>query len=200
MALTLLAAFDPTTWIVLPFLIFIARIADVSIGTVRVVFVSRGMKYLAPIAGFFEVLIWIIVIGQIMQNLSNPLCYIAYAAGFATGNYVGIVIAERLSLGMVLIRVVTEKDAGPLVEYLKSEDYGITSVDGHGTRGQVKVIFTIVPRREVPNIVGIIKRFNPRAFYTIGDVNSVEMGTYPIRRRWRNLSFLKRFRPFRKGK
>ncbi len=194
------AAFDVKAWIVLPLLIFIARIADVSIGTVRVIFVAKGMKYLAPITGFFEVLIWIVVVGQIMQNLSNPACYVAYAAGFATGNYVGMLIAEWLSLGIVLIRVVTERDALPLVDHLKEADYGVTSVDGHGSRGQVKVVFTIVPRREVQRVVDIIKEFNPNAFFTVGEVGSVAMGTFPLRRGWRDAGLLRLFRPFRKGK
>ena len=106
------------TWMLLPFLIFAARVLDVSLGTVRVIFVSRGLKYLAPLVGFFEILIWLLAIGQIMKNLSNPACYIAYAAGFAMGNFVGICVAERLSLGVVLIRVVTKKDALPLVQVL----------------------------------------------------------------------------------
>lgn len=188
------------TWIVLPFLIFVARIADVSLGTVRVIFVSRGLKYLAPLVGFFEILIWLLAIGQIMKNLSNPLCYIAYAAGFGMGNYVGISIAERLSLGVVLIRVVSKKDALPLVECLKAENYGVTSVDGHGTSGQVKVVFTIVPRREVPNVVDLIRKFNPQAFYSIEDVGFVEKGIFPLRRGGRDFNLLRLFRPFRKGK
>jgi uncharacterized protein YebE (UPF0316 family) len=188
------------TWFVLPALIFLARIADVSIGTVRVIFVSRGFKYLAPIVGFFEVLIWLLAIGQIMKNLSNPACYVAYAGGFAMGNYVGIRIAEKLSLGVVLIRVVTKKDALPLVECLKSENYGLTSVDGHGGTGQVKVIFTIVPRREVESVVRLIKTFNPRAFYSIEEVGFVERGVFPLKKDWRDLRLLRLFRPFRKGK
>ena len=188
------------TWFLVPFLIFVARIADVSIGTVRVIFVSRGLKYLAPVVGFFEVLIWLLAIGQIMKNLSNPACYIAYAGGFAMGNYVGIRIAEKLSLGLVLIRVVTKKDALTLVEFLKSEDYGVTSVDGHGASGEVKVVFTIVPRREVQAVVNLIKKFNPHAFYSIEEVGFVEKGVFPVRRSWRDLSLLRLFRPFRKGK
>jgi uncharacterized protein YebE (UPF0316 family) len=127
-------------WFILPFLIFIARIADVSIGTMRLIFVSRGFKYLAPVVGFFEVLIWLLAIGQIMKNLSNPLCYIGYAGGFAMGNYVGMLIAEKLSLGVVLIRVITKMDALQLVEHLNSKDYGVTSIDGHGSSGEVKVV------------------------------------------------------------
>lgn len=188
------------TWFLLPFLIFMARVIDVSMGTVRVIFVSRGLKYLAPVVGFFEVLIWLLAIGQIMKNLSNPACYIAYAGGFAMGNYVGICIAGKLSLGVVLIRVVTEKDALPLIEHLKSENYGVTSVDGYGTLGKIKIIFTIVPRREVKKVVQFVKRFNPNAFYTIEEVSFVEKGIFPIRKSWRGLHLLRLFRPFRKGK
>ncbi len=184
-------------WVLLPFLIFLARIADVSIGTVRLIFVSRGFKYLAPLVGFFEVLIWLLAIGQIMKNLSNPVCYIAYAGGFAMGNYVGMYIAEKLSLGLVLIRVITKKDAGPLVECLRSENYGVTSIEGHGASGEVRVVFTIVPHREVQSVVDLIKKFNPQAFYSIEEVRHVEKGVFPVKKNWLNLSSL---RQFRKGK
>lgn len=184
------------TWILLPVLIFIARVSDVSLGTVRVIFVARGLKYLAPVVGFFEIIIWLLAIGQIMQNLTNPMCYIAYAGGFATGNYIGIWIAEKLSLGVVLIRVITSRDASELLEYLKTAEYGVTSVDAQGSAGRVQVVFTIVKRREVPSVVNLIKQFNPKAFYTIEEVGFVEEGIFPARRTWLN----NLFRPFRKGK
>ena len=188
------------TWFVLPFLIFAARVIDVSMGTVRVIFVSRGLKYLAPVVGFIEILIWLLAIGQIMKNLSNPACYIAYAGGFAMGNFVGIYIAEKLSLGIVLVRILTKKDASALVDSLRSANYGVTSVDAQGTRGPVKVIFTILPRREVRAVTDLIKKFNPQAFYSIEEVGFVEKGVFPIRKSWRDSSFANLFRPFRKGK
>ena len=183
-------------WFLLPLLIFIARVTDVTLGTVRVIFVARGLKYLAPIVGFFEIIIWLLAIGQIMKNLSNPICYIAYAGGFAMGNYVGIWIAEKLSLGVVLIRVITSKDASELIEYLKTAEYGVTIVEAKGTAGNVQVVFTIVPRREVPSVANLIKQFNPKAFYTIEEVGFVERGIFPVRKTWLN----NLFRPFRKGK
>jgi len=187
-------------WVVLPLLIFLARITDVSVGTVRLILVSRGFKYLAPIAGFFEVLIWILVIGQIMQNLTNPVCYIAYAGGFATGNFVGLLIAEKLSLGMVLIRVITQRPAGDLLERLRSRQYGVTAMDGQGANGPVQIVFTIVRRREARDVIELVKRFNPHAFYSIEEVDSVERGVFPIQRQWHEISFLRLLRPFRKGK
>jgi len=187
-------------WFILPVLIFIARVADVSMGTVRVIFVARGLKYIAPIVGFFEILIWLMAIGQIMMNLSNPACYIAYAGGFAMGNFVGICIAEKLSLGVVHIRVVTKRDASELVKRLTAADYGVTSVAGHGTAGEVKVVFTIVPRREVESVVELIKQFNPKAFYSIEEVGFVEKGIFPAKRAGNFFGMSRVFRPFRKGK
>ena len=187
-------------WLILPLLIFFARVADVSIGTIRLIFISRGLKYIAPIIGFFEILIWLLAIGQIMKNLSNPVCYIAYASGFAMGNFVGMWIAEKLSLGVVLIRVVTKKDAVELVEHLNLADYGVTCVDGHGTDGQVQVVFTIVPRRETKSVADLIKKFNPQAFYSIEEIGFVEKGIFPAKPAGSFADFVKLFRPFRKGK
>jgi uncharacterized protein YebE (UPF0316 family) len=187
-------------WVILPILIFLSRIADVSIGTVRVILVSRRLKYLAPFAGFFEVLIWIIVIGQIMQNLSSPICYVAYAGGFATGNYIGILIAEKLSLGMVLVRVIFPKRANGLIDRLRERHYGVTSIDGQGANGPVEILFTIVPRRDVYGVIELVKEANPEAFYSIEDVDHVERGVFPVRRKWFDLSLVRLGRPFRKGK
>jgi len=200
MNILLLFGSEIFTWIVLPLLIFVARILDVSIGTVRLIFVSRGFKYLAPLFGFFEVLIWILAMGQIMRNLSNPVCYIAYAGGFAMGNFVGICIAERLSLGVVLVRVITDKDAVGLIESLRAANFGVTSIDGHGISGVVKVIFSIVPRKEVRSVVDLVKKFDPHAFYSVEEVGFVEKGIFPARKTWRDYNFLSQVRPFRKGK
>ena len=187
-------------WFILPLLILMARIADVSLGTIRVIFISKGLKYLASLIGFFEILIWLLAIGQIMKNLSNPACYIAYAGGFAMGNFIGIWIAEKLSLGVVLIRIITGKDAAELVDNLRTNEYGVTSIDGHGIDGGVKVIFTIVPRREVVTVVDSIKKFNPKAFYSIEEIGFVEKGVFPPKIGWQNRGIKKLFRPFRKGK
>jgi len=202
--MAVVAALFPDTpvfsWVVLPLLIFLARITDVSIGTVRLILVSRGFKYLAPIAGFFEVLIWILVIGQIMQNLTNPICYIAYAGGFATGNFVGLWIAERLSLGNVIIRVITQRPAKDLIEQLRRRQCGVTVMDGQGANGPVQIVFTVVRRREAGAVIRLVKVFNPHAFYSIEEVDSVERGVFPDQKQWYQSSLLELLRPFRKSK
>src|SRR5438874_10738535 len=93
-------------WAVLPALIFIARMCDVTLGTLRNVFISKGLRNAVPVLGFFEVLIWLISIRQIMQHLDNPMCYLAFASGFATGTYVGLGIEKRLALGLQILRVI----------------------------------------------------------------------------------------------
>lgn len=187
-------------WVVLPILIFLARICDVSLGTVRLIFVTRGYKYLAPLVGFFEVLIWIIAISQILGHLSTPMCYLGYAAGYAAGNHVGIILAEKLSLGIVLIRVITQKGADSLVERLNEADYGVTRLAGQGVNGPVEVILTIVPRRAVDSVVDLVKEFHPHAFYSIEDVDFVERGVFPLKRGWSTLEALQSFRALRKTK
>lgn len=191
---------DLYAWVVLPLAIMLARIMDVSLGTARVIFVSRGYKLLAAAAGFWEVLIWLLAIGQIMQNLSNPMCYIAYATGFAMGNVAGITLAEKMSLGVVLVRIITNQNADPLVESLKNSKYGVTSMDGKGAFGPIKLIFTIVQRQSVQEVLDIIQTYAPKAFYSIEDVSRVQKGKLAPCKYPGGLNLLHTFRPFRKGK
>jgi len=164
--------------IVIPLLIFLARICDVTLDTARIIYVSRGMKLLAPLIGFFEVLIWLLSITQIMHNLTNVVYYIAYAGGFAMGNFIGIYIEERMAIGTVVIRIITQKDASELVDFLKGDGYGVTYIDAQGTLGPVKIVFTIIKRRDVSRVIGIIRKFNPMAFFTIEDLRSVREGVF----------------------
>jgi uncharacterized protein YebE (UPF0316 family) len=191
---------DIYTWVILPLLIFLARIVDVSMGTIRILFISRGTKFLAPLIGFFEVLIWLLAIGQIMQNLTNVLCYIAYAGGFATGTYVGIFIEEKLAMGLLLVRVVTTKDASELIEYLKSADFGVTHVAARGVAGQVRIVLTIIRRKNLNKVVEIIRRFNPNAFYSTENIRYVSKEVFPLENPPTKRSFLFSFLRLRKGK
>lgn len=190
------------TYVILPILIFLARICDVSLGTIRVIFISKGIRYLAPIIGFFEVIIWLLAIGQIMNNLTNFVAYIAYGAGFAAGTYIGMAIEEKISLGLVSVRIITKKDPGELIQYLRLNNYGVTSLDGEGGTGKVKMVFTIIKRQDLPHVVEIIKQFHPNAFYSVDDVKSVGEGIFPENRLPGGgvFSWLDSLRFYRKGK
>jgi uncharacterized protein YebE (UPF0316 family) len=169
---------DTFTYVILPLLIFLARITDVSIGTIRIVMVAKGQKMIAPILGFFEVLIWLLAISKIMQNLDNWVCYVAYGAGFATGNYIGMIIEEKLAMGIVQLQIITRRDAQDLIEKLKSEGYGITHQEAHGAIEEVSIIYSIIKRTELAHVVDIIRTYNPKAFYSIADVKFVSKGLY----------------------
>ncbi|HLR32421.1 MAG TPA: DUF5698 domain-containing protein [Fodinibius sp.] len=158
----------PDHWI--PLLIFIARIFDVSFGTLRVLFVSRGLKIRAGLFGFFEVLIWVLVIAQLIQHLNNWVNYVAYAGGFSVGTYIGITLENKLKVGTLLIRIITHQDASSLIENLKKAGVMITSVDAAGGIDSVKIIFSVIKRKMSKEVVEIIEHFDSEAFYSIEDV------------------------------
>lgn len=181
-------------------MIFFARICDVSIGTMRIIFVSKGKINIAPILGFFEVLIWITAITKIMQNLDNYITYVAYAAGFATGNYIGMILEEKLAMGIQMITVFTHQRGSELVQSLNANGFGATVVDAHGAREQVHLIYTIVQRNELANVLNVINRFNPGAFYTIEDVKAVNEGIFIPKNFYSAFPFSNILRQWRKGK
>ena len=186
-------------WIGLPLLIFLARVGDVSLGTIRIIFISKGIKYLAPVVGFFEILIWIMAISQIMQNLSNVYYYLFYAGGFAMGNFVGILLDENLSIGNVGIRIITRHDAKKLVAALKHSKFGITVLDAEGPKGQVKIIFSVVKRQNVQKVVELVKKYNPQAFYSVEDIRFVSETLPASIQPWYKTN-LPLFKNHRKGK
>ena len=168
-------------WVVLPILIFLARVTDVSLGTLRIIFIARGRRKLAPLLGFFEVLIWIVVVSQVMQNLHSPLSFIAYAAGFATGNYVGMRIEDKLAIGTLIVRVIVPQEASRLMTRLHEAGYGVTSIDAHGSTGEVTLVYTVVKRKDLYEVMTIIQDTYPKAFTSVEEVRSTREGIFPAR-------------------
>jgi uncharacterized protein YebE (UPF0316 family) len=166
------------TWVLLPGLIFLARILDQTIGTMRLIFLAKGMKHIAPVLGFFEVIIWLLAIGQIMQHLDNWLCYVAYGAGFAMGNFIGITLEEKLSIGTSIIRVILSSESPELISELKSHNFGLTILNAEGAKGKVKIIFSIIRRKEIAVFINTLHQFHPNAFYTIEDVKEAKDGVF----------------------
>lgn len=166
------------TYLVLPIFIFISRILDVTIGTLRIVMVSKGQKIWAPFLGFFEVLIWLIAISKIFENLDNWVCYVTYAAGFATGNYIGLILEEKLAVGIVKIQIITRKRAVSLIENLSDAGYGITHQDAKGSAENVSIIYSIIKRTDIQKVERIVQKTNPNAFYSIEDVKFVNKGVF----------------------
>ena len=108
------------SFILLPLLIVLARITDVSINTIRIIYVLGGRRWTATMLGFFEAFIWLMAIRQIFEHLDNWLCYVAYPAGFASGIFIGMIIEERIAYGKVIVRIITRRDVKALIDFLNS--------------------------------------------------------------------------------
>jgi uncharacterized protein YebE (UPF0316 family) len=181
----------------LPLLVFVAELCVVTISTVRIIFVSRGMKFLAPVLGFFEISIWLFAIGQIMRNLTDPGCYLGFAAGFTLGTFLGIQIEKRLAIGSLVVQVITTGDAAALAEALRAAAYGVTLMDGHGGSGPVRIVLTVIQRKDLVNVIALVKEFDPRAFYSVNDLQAAAAGIFPAARARRGMVGLpaRLFRP-----
>ena len=189
----LLSDFDWYVWVGLPLLIFLARVFDVTLGTLRIIFTSRGMRNWAPVLGFIETFIWIVAVSSIVKHAQNLIAFIGYAGGFATGTYVGMLIENRLAMGTLTVRAIIRRDPKELIETLHQADFGVTVVDGHGSTGDVKIIYSTVKRADLPAIVDIFHRTLPGAFLSIEEVRSTEQGVFPSAKNHfaRNLSLKK---------
>jgi uncharacterized protein YebE (UPF0316 family) len=172
---------DIFSWVIFPLLIIAARIIDVTLGTLRIIFVSRGKKVIAPLLGFFEVLIWIIATSQIMKHLDNVIYFFAYAAGFAAGNYIGIIIEEKLAIGMLVVRIILPKEKCEVENGLIDSGFGVTKVDAKGSSSDVKIIYTIIKRKDLDEVVDIINKCNSNAFYSVEDARTVYHGIFPAK-------------------
>ena len=188
-------ASDTFQWFVLPAIIFLARMCDVTLATLRNIFLSKSVKYLVPFLGFIEVLIWLLAISQIMKNLQNPVCFLAYAFGYSMGIFVGIKIEERLALGLQVIRIIAQPGSEALIQALVGSSFGITTIDGHGAKGPVKIILAVVKRKDIDVIRALIELHHPSAFYSIEDIRTVSRGVFPQSNQGR-LNQLKRVFPF----
>lgn len=179
---------DVYPWL-LPVIIFFGRIVDVSLGTLRIIFVSKGEKNKAPLIGFVEVFIWVVVISQILVRANDMVSYLSYAAGYAAGNYIGLSIEDRIAYGIVLCRIYTQKNGKELVQILNKMDVGATMTHGTGSTNEVDIIETVVGRKEFKKLVNTLNDFDNNIFYVVEDVRSKQNGIFPKRRnmlsRWR---------------
>ncbi|MDP3398551.1 MAG: DUF5698 domain-containing protein [Bacteroidales bacterium] len=174
---------------ILPFVIFFGRIIDVSLGTLRIIFVSKGEKYKAPIIGFFEVLIWIVVISEIFSRANDITAYLSYAAGYASGNFIGILIEQKIAFGILLCRVYTKGNGKELVSLLNRQNIGATLIHGTGSLGEIDIIETVVDRNLMKKVERIFTEFDPNVFFVVEDVRTKQRGIFP-----KNQTLLSRWR------
>ncbi|HLW09889.1 MAG TPA: DUF5698 domain-containing protein [Fermentimonas sp.] len=179
---------DIYPWL-LPIVIFFGRIIDVSLGTLRIIFVSKGEKDKAPLIGFIEVFIWVVVISQILSRANDMVAYLSYAAGYAAGNYVGLILENRIAYGVILCRIYTQKNGFELIKALNKLNIGATMTHGKGSTNEVDIIETVVDRKEMKSLELAINNFDSNSFYVVEDVRTKKNGIFPKRKtiltRWR---------------
>jgi len=157
-------------------LIFILRVSDMSLDTMRVLFVMRGRKGIVWVLGFFQAMIFVIAIGIVLSDLDSPLKVIGYAAGFATGNVVGMLIEEKLAVGHIQLRIISPRFGSAIAEKLREDGFAVTEVAARGKDGMVTLLSCSVLRRRVDNVRKIVNQIDPNAFITAEDVRPVRRG------------------------
>ncbi len=156
--------------------IFTLRVADMSLDTLRLLFVVRGRKKLAWILGFMQSLIFVIAISTVLTNLKNPLSIFGYAAGFATGNVIGMLIEERLAIGFIQLSVVSPRRGAAIAEMLRGNGYAVTELSGRGLSGMVSILNVSVMRRKLVEVETLILEADPEAFVTAEEVRPIRRG------------------------
>ena len=160
--------------VILTLMIFFARILDVSLGTVRTIVVFRGHRLLAAVIGFFEIVIWVIAAGQVLQNLHAWYFIVAYAAGFGAGNYIGIWLEAKLAIGREMVSAISFRADGGLARLLRERGFRSIDVDADMGRGPpVDLVITVTRRWRVPELLRTILEADPEAQYSISDIKTV---------------------------
>ncbi|PEN14960.1 DUF2179 domain-containing protein [Longibacter salinarum] len=156
-----------------PFLIFMMRVVDVSMGTLRLMLTVRGWRTIAAGIGFVEVTIWILAVGNAMQHLTSPYHLVGYAGGFAVGTFLGVSLERALALGQVMVRsILPDGDGTQVADDLRTAGYAVTEIDGRGRDGPVDIINVVVARRNARHVAEKIERTAPRSFMTIEEVRT----------------------------
>src|SRR5512140_2509280 len=167
--------FSPAAWLG-ALTIFGLRIADMSMDTLRMLFVVRGRKGIAWVLGFCQSAVFVIAITSVLSHLNNPLTVLGYAAGFATGNVLGMLVAERLAVGHIQLQIVTKKNGAALAKALRDGGYGVTEIAARGMDGTVELLSTSVLRKDVAHAREIVHETDPEAFMTSEDVRPLRRG------------------------
>ena len=160
-------------------LIFCLRILDVSVGTLRVMYMVRGDRGKAVPLAFFESLVWVFAISRIMKNVDNTTNMVAFAAGFAAGTMVGMTLERWIASGFVLLRVISDVGKEKLAAEVRAAGFGVTALTGEGREGEQEILFIVAMRRRAPELLALIRRVDDGAFVTIEPVQRAMGGYLP---------------------
>lgn len=161
------------------FIIFFARVIDVSLTTLRTIFMVQGKKLLVFLMGTVEAVVYVVILGKIVSDLNDPIKILAYGLGFAAGNVVGILIEERLALGELAVEVIlTSADNDALIEEIREQGFGVTVINAQGKTFYRDYLIIIIRRKAFPKLVQTIKAYDEQAFIMSTAVDPVSGGTY----------------------
>ena len=159
--------------------IFLSRLIDVSMGTMRTLMVVQGRKWPAAIIGFFEIAIYVVVLGKVVNNLNNPLNLLSYASGYAAGNYVGIIIENKIALGKSSVRVILKSEENDdLISLLRDKGFGVTVVQGKGREGVREILNIIIDRKKILDLQKILSDYDEKAFVTVSSISPLSGGYF----------------------
>ena len=157
-------------------LIFLMRTGDMSLSTLKVLFVARGQRGVTWLIALFQALLYLAGISGVISNLGQPLNLLAYALGFATGTVIGMLIEGRIASGHSLVRITSPARGAAILSELHQADLGATEFPAAGREGTVSVIYSFVPRRKVEEAVQIARAQDPEAILSVVDVRSLSGG------------------------
>lgn len=158
-----------------PVLIFVLRLSDVSLATVRILLIHR-QRSLVPVLGFIEMCIWAVAVGATVSNLTSPLHIVGYAGGFAAGSWLGIRIEERMAIGLAMFRVVVREGGEEIAAFLRAGGFGVTETMGKGKDGPVHILNLVLSRKDARRCIELLEVEAPDAFVVMEEPRGVQHG------------------------
>jgi len=157
-------------------IIFGLRLMSVPLGIIRALMVVRGIKHMAAIAGFIEELIWVIAIYQVMSQLDTIANIVAYAGGYGAGVIIGMLIEEKLALGLTAVNIITPADDTALKTAIKESGFGMTMLEASGIDKKQHFLRIITPRRRLNKLLDICSHHACNSFLTVEDIRTARGG------------------------
>lgn len=164
--------------------VFVARLTDVSLSTIRFMMMVRGKRLAASVLGLFEILVWIIALGRVLQGLDNPIKIALYSLGFASGIYVGQYLEEKMAVGVTSLQIIPHRQeaTGEMVAALRAMGSGVTVLTGEGRSGPRQVLLVTVQRKSLKTVLKETRQHDPDAFITVLDTRLALGGTLTYRK------------------
>ncbi len=165
--------------LLLALVIFLLRIINNAVSTIRVVYIARQQKFIAAVLGWLESAIFAFTVATVVTGLSDPLIFMAYTVGYAVGSYAGMALEERLIKSFATVNIFTQTDGRLIAEALRTAGFGVTETSGEGRAGRVSMLYATVDRRDTGQVINIVREYNPDAFISIDETRSIRAGYMP---------------------